>query len=359
MAKVFRVFRRFVWFIVKLSFVVLFMLLVWVWFANPYQEQTIAQCASRPPIGLAALEAKAPGYQRAESPTYLAFPERYVVFNGVEYARTLMGGRPSRFPYFRSAAQFWRGYYRVFKITQAKYGFDARSHAAPVAIGLGFTIENVLKGVYENTVGRLTERYSDGGKSEEDDYAMRLAAEYGQALHATPFYAFPYTRALTDLWRLPFRGANQTRKIERRLMLTVEYGSKAVYGLFVRMLRRATNEDEPLRTHALALVNRSPDLVAIPRYAAFTQELPALLRKGVTIYEIAGNDEIFLTVLAPAGWSGARDGGAKDWRVELVEPLLTDPAVIRVGLTVPVSCLGRALPELQSTGATLEHLYDY
>ncbi|MGH9314989.1 MAG: hypothetical protein ACRD1S_17530 [Vicinamibacterales bacterium] len=360
MGRLLRAFKRLVWRVVKLSLVALVLLLLWVWFANPYQEAPPAACAARPPIGLPSLEAKAPGYQRPESSTYLTFPERYLAYNAHEYAQTLAGGRPSRFPYFRSIAQFWRGYYRVFKIAQAKYGFSARDHLVPVLIGLGFTAENAVKGVYESTIGRLTEQFSDGGKSDEDQYATRLAAEYAKFVRAVPFYEFAYSRALRDLWRTPVRGAHQARKLERRTILSIEYVLKAGYGW---LIGTAANGDAPSRIHALALVNRSPELISIPRDETFTAEVSALVGKGVTIFEISGNDEIFLTALAPANRPSGQDGSplkpANTWRVEFVEPVLTEPAIVRIGLTVPTSCLGRVLGDLQSSGATLERVYPY
>jgi hypothetical protein len=356
-----RTLRRFVWRVIKLSVVALFLLLLWVWFANAYQEAPPAACAARPPIGLPSLEEKAPGYQRPESSTYLTFPERYLAYNAHEYAQTLASGRPSRFPYFRSIAQFWRGYYRVFKITQTKYGFNSRDHLMGMLVGLGFTAENAVKGIYENTIGRLTEQLSDSGKSDDDLYAARVASEYATFLRTAPAYQFAYGRALKGLWKTPARGAYQARKLERRTILSIEYGLKGLYSWVIGIA--AKENDAPPRIHALALVNRSPQLIALPRDETFTAEVSALIEKGVTIYEISGNDEIFLTALASANRPSTQNGAplkpANTWRVEFVEPVLTDPAVVRIGLTVPPSCLSRVLSDLRSSGATLERVYPF
>jgi hypothetical protein len=347
-------------------------LLLWVWFANPYEDVAQRTCGTRPEIGIERLEALAPGYRRAESSTYLSYPEWYIVYNSEEYARTIASARPSRFPYFRSIGQYWRGYYRVFKITQAKYGFSARDHLLLMVIGAGFTLENGLKGIYENTVGLLSERLSKGVQTEEDRYAAQVADEYGKLAHSIPFYQFPYGRALSGLWRdTPFRGASQGRKWERKAVLTVEYALKGMYGLIIRAARKALHGDMPLQVYAFtspygrATGGNGParelerpmarsSLLSIPRYEKFSEIVPALLKRGVTIYEIAGNDEIFLTALAPVPWKGVRD-----WHVVMREPILTDAGRVRVGLTVPVSCLARVLADLEASGARLEHLYDY
>jgi hypothetical protein len=347
-----------IWTGVKVGLLAFLLFVSWVWFGNAYQEVPAAPCAARPPMGMAKIEEKTPGYRRPESATYLAFPEQYLAHNAHEYAKALAAGPPSRYPYVRAILQYWRGYYRVFKITQSKYGFKTGDHRLPILIGLGFTAENAVKGVYENTIGKLMERFSDGGKSAEDQYAARTAAEYATALRTIPSYEFAYGQAIGGLWRTPARGAYQTRKIERRTMLTIEYSLKALYSW---MLGIAAPDDPPAQIHALALVDRSPEVISLPRDKLFTAALSVLVGKGVTIYEIAGNDEIFLTALGPASVLNGQGPlkPANTWRVEFVEPLLTEPSVVRIGLTVPPSCLGRLLADLQSSGGTLERAYPY
>jgi hypothetical protein len=369
MGRLLRAFRHLLWQLFKLTVVALVLLAAWVWFGNAYPEAPPAVCATRPPVGLDSLEAKAPGYQQPEAATYLALPERLVAHSADEYARALAGGHPSGFPYFRSIAQYWRGYYRMFKITQAKYGVTLGQQLAPVLMGLGYTAEHAVKAVYERTIGRLTERASDGGRSDEDKVAARVAADYAAFARTRPFYDFAFGAALKDLWQTPIRGAHQARKIERRIVLTTEYGLRRAYGWLVGIAAKPPPADAKI--HAFTMVNRSPQLVPLSRDDRFTAELSALAGK-VQIYEIAGNDEIFLTATAPATWQGtikgaasSGDGGngpfstAGPWRVEFIEPLPTAPATARIGLTVPVSCLNRALAELQSTGATLERVYAY
>lgn len=363
MKKILRMVRRLIWTSVKLALLALFLLVAWVWFANAYAEAPAAHCAARPAIGLASIEAKTPDYRRPESATYLAFPEQYLAHNAHEYAQTIAAGSPSRYPYFRSILQYWRGYYHVFKITQAKYGFTMSDHRLPIMIGLGFTIENAAKGIYENTIGRLTERLSDGGKSDEDQHAARTAADYATFIRTAPSHKYSYGRPLAELWKTPLGGTHQVRKIERRAVMTIEYGLNAFYAMVLGFF--AAPAAPPAQIHALAFVTRSPEVIALPRNELFTAALTVLVGKGGTIYEIAGNDEIFVTALGPATAlnTNGGDGGplkpANTWRVEFVEPLLTEPSVVRIGLTVPPSCLGRLLTDLQSTGGTLERIYPY
>ena len=122
--------------------------------------------------------------RRAEESTYLTFPEWYIVYSVEEYATWLDGGHPpSGFPYFQHVGQFWCGYNAVYELTQARYPFSAGNHLMLMVIGTSQTAEFVIKGVYEGTIGRATESLSNGGDTEEDRFARRVAADYGQFLN--------------------------------------------------------------------------------------------------------------------------------------------------------------------------------
>ena len=60
---------------------------------------------------------------------------------------------PSRFPYFAAIRQYWRYYAGSCAGTKRVYPFDARAHLILGLTGLGFTLDNTVKGGYENTVG--------------------------------------------------------------------------------------------------------------------------------------------------------------------------------------------------------------
>ena len=102
-----------------------------------------------------------------------------------------------------------------------------------------------------------------------------------------------------------------------------------------------------------------PDLVVLPRYEAFTKLVPRLVEQGVRFVEIAGNDEIMLTVLAPRTWKPAPDQG----ELLFAMPVLTRSERSRYALRVPVSTLHTVVGSLTrppaSDSVVLEHLYDY
>lgn len=315
-----------------------------------------------------------PDYLRSQSQTYLTLPEWYIVYSADELARFLQHERPSGFPYFRSIGQFWRIYAHVLGATwrTAAWGYQLMI----TVIGPSYSLEYFFKGLYENTVGRLTEvtvrRPWDGGPTVEDRFATTLAGDYAAFMHATPWYEFSFWSRLGELWHLdgPL-DATALRRAERRFALSAELGFKTAWG---GAIAKASGQAyDPEADVIYAWVRKNPtardsrlgkredlgvadELVALPRYEPFTATVQALAAAGVRFVEIAGNDALLVTIVAPAAWRDAEHRGA-----ELVEwPLLTDRARKRVALTVAVPQLHAVLPSLAAEpGVTIDHLYDF
>ncbi|MBI2048516.1 MAG: hypothetical protein HYT30_01145 [Parcubacteria group bacterium] len=94
---------------------------------------------------------------RFEERTFATFPEWYIVYSAQEYADFVArGGLPSRFPYIGAIRQFWDSI-RYMKANIASHPIDSESETVLNVIGWSFTVEYGLIGIYENTVGRLTE----------------------------------------------------------------------------------------------------------------------------------------------------------------------------------------------------------
>lgn len=334
-----------------------------------YSRRTIAQVT---PADVQRASDGIRGYPREEASTFLTLPEWYIVYNTEEYARFIAGRNPSGFPYAGSVRQYWSYYGGACAATKGVYPFSAGNHLMLAVIGSSFTIEYVLKGLYENIVGRATE-WIGGRDTPEDAFARRTAVEYGAFMHSTPWYQFPFFARVGQLWRdTPNRGPHLVRKWERRMTLTAEYGAKGVYGWLIGRGTSAAYAPEDLRVHAwidnageavfagdairkVKSVGPRSFIVTIPRYEAFTGHARSLIEQGVRFLDIAGNDEILVTALAPAGLNLSSIGAT----VVLDEPVLTDDKTRRVGLAVAVRSLHEVVPRLQKNGATVEHIYDY
>ena len=161
------------------------------------------------------------------------------------------------------------------------------------------------------------------------------------------------------------------RATERRFALTAEWAVKAVYAKAIGAL--AGLSPAPLEIESVVSGVDESDLIAIPdvrvvrdlgdgkqlvvtpRYAAFTQIVRNLAVRSRQIFEIAGNDIIFATVLVPNGADIIMPG---------VQSIFSDtiqsrPGWRRQGVQVRVPDLINTIQELKARGAVLEHLYDY
>ncbi len=311
-------------------------------------------------------------FSRSEESTYLTFPEWYIVYSSDEYADFISTNKPSEFPYFAGISQYWQTYRCINTYTSKNYPFNSGNQLMLGVIGMSYSIEFGARGLYEGTVGRVFELTSPHYKTEEDLYGEKVATEYGEFLHMIPWFEFPFFEKLTGLWQeVPIFGKNPLRKLERRLVLSTEYLIKGSYGF---VLKRATHSvlgvadltiklqvntvsEEFLQAHEEVTVVTEDDsgvILNLPRYEVFTQLIPPLLSSGSKISSIAGNDEIFATILVDTSWVNETTSTTM-FEMEY----LTQPARRRVGLRIPVAQLHEVLPALEKDGAQLEHLYDY
>lgn len=327
------------------------------------------------PAAVAAPAASAPNgiepYLRAEAFTYLTLPEWFIVYNTEEYAQFIAGASPTTFPYLRSIGQYWRYYAAVCRATRGAYPFEGVYHVMLGVIGASFTAEYALKAVYENTIGRVSGWF--GTDTAEDAYAASVASEYGRFMHTVPWYAFPFARALLRLWTdVPLLGGHLVRKWERRAALSAEYAIKAVYGAVIGFAVRSSGEredlvigarvlgatDAALEAAGAAVAGRGAHgtVILLPRYEPFTGAALRLVDDGAGFLDVAGNDDILVSAIAPIGMGAP---SSSHMRAVVAEPLATDPARQRLALSVPVRDLGDVLRELRNAGATIEHIYDY
>jgi hypothetical protein len=313
-------------------------------------------------------------YSRPEDDAYLSYPEWYIVWSYQEKADFQENHLPSGFPYFGAVRQYWKSYGCISRLTRGKYEFNAGEQVMLVVIGTSFSVEYILKGVYESTIGRLSEWTSGHQPTGEDQYAYKVAREYADFVDVRPFYEFHFARHVKGLWaRNSLWGPHPIRKWERRIFLTIDYAAEAFYCWFIEQGTHATYGREPDETYAWVenldemLLPQNPHLkvvkhvgpnaciVDIPRYQEFTVAASMLAQHGVRFVETAGNSQITLSVLVPQAWH--YDGSVA--RQLFSMPILTHPGWQRVVLTCGVPSLDQALNALHLDGVVVEHVYDY
>jgi hypothetical protein len=359
---------------IALCCLVLFMAVFWLKCA--FVKPTI------PPLGVTvstganqagSLDSKG---KRPLEDSYFSYPEWYIVWSYEERAQYLPKNLPSGFPYFASIGQYWRSYCFICGLTQSRHQFNFGDHLSSFVLGGSLALEYAIRGAYEQSVGRLSEWTSSHELVEEDAYAARVAREYADFVYVRPFYEFGFAHALRELWKeTSFWGKHPIRKWERKFILSVDYGLEAIYAGVLQTVSHVTYGVESADTYArienapesvfqefprikkVKDVGPLSDVVIIPRYQEFTDTAVKLAKHDVRFGQIAGNDEIMLTVLAPEGWR--YDLPASEASLLFTERLMTQPGVQRFAIECPVRSLHLVLNDAIGHGITIEHIYDY
>jgi hypothetical protein len=314
--------------------------------------------------------------RRPVEDSYFSYPEWYIVWSYEERAQYLPKNLPSGFPYFASIGQYWKSYCFICGLTQGRHQFNFGNHLSSFVLGGSFALEYSIRGAYEQTIGRFSEWTSSHELVEEDAYAARVAREYADFVYIRPFYEFHFAHALAQLWKeTPVRGKHPIRKWERKFILSVDYGIEAVYAEAMQVASHLTYGAESDETYSW--VENAPEtlfrdfpriknvkqlgpqsfVVSIPRYQEFTDRAVELAKRDVHFVQVAGNDEIMVTIVVPNGWT--YDLPAGDGTLLFTENVLTQPGAKRIALECRVRALPTLIRHFTSRGIKIEHIYDY
>jgi hypothetical protein len=224
-----------------------------------------------------------------------------------------------------------------------------------------------LKAGYEETLGRLFALARGPEKTPQDSQALAMALDYSAFLRQMPWYRYDFDKANRALWAAPL--SHPVRGWERRLALGGEWKAKTYYAGAIGAAVAATGEAklvirsvvaglsaDDLKTIAnVAVVSENADGVTIetPRYDIFTHVLAAIAAKGGLVREIAGNDDIMVSVDSAPGVDYAGPG-------EVVTRMKRDGfAGERLLVSVKVSELQALFQAYPIGDPGVEHGFDY
>ena len=313
------------------------------------------------------------GYRRPLDNTYFTFPEWYIVYSFEDFGHFLDHSSESRFGYLRHILGFWQSFCTINRAMPPATAsrFDVKTMI--YVIGISYSTEYAVKGLYENTIGRVFEWIRGTRLTPQDEYARAVLQDYAAFLYTVPWFKYPFREKLDGLEAISAPTPSRLRSWERDFALGTEYFLKIGYAHAIQSTLDAANDDEPrdimfvvatLPPEVLAAEPRlapvrtlSPDwqLVQAPRYKALTEILNRLLDGGHRLAEIAGNQDILITVIAP-----------KDAKLDIADTaelfsldLDAKPGFRRAGLRARIDRLVEIKRALASKGVSLEHFYDY
>ena len=255
-----------------------------------------------------------PAMRREEANTFLTYPEWHIVYAYDGLAEVLKTGDEYRFDYLASVKDFWKADCALTAIADRHGGADTQTRMMVATIGVSFTLEMGLKAAYEETLGRLTAYWRGAEKTPQDEVARDMAIDYAAFLRQTPWYKYPFQPQIDKLWAAPVD--EPVRGWERRLALGGEWKAKIAYAGMIADAVAATGEAKltifsvvsGMPAEALSampdvrVVSESANgiLIETPRYDRFTHILSDIAKAGGNVREIAGNDQIMVSLTAPA-----------------------------------------------------------
>lgn len=310
-----------------------------------------------------------PALRRPEVRTYLTYPEWYIVHAYEDFARILEEDDEHAFAYWRSIKGFWTAMCGLNRRATRGGGTDADVKVMLYTIGHSFTAEMALKAIYEETVGRVAAGLRGEQKTPQDILAARMAGDYAAFLHQTPWYRYDFVRWRRELLELP-RQSVPLRQWERTIALGAEWSGKTLYAALIEKAVGAlpppvdrnvfvisgASQDELAGIDGLTVVSSLANgrLIAEgPRYRAFTALLREIAERGATVEEVAGNDDVLVSLLRPQGGKRPPYGqviaafprqGASDERV-LIDLRVRD--------------VTRLMRQASEGAYVVEHVYDY
>ncbi|MBW9053598.1 hypothetical protein [Rhizobium mesosinicum] len=309
-----------------------------------------------------------PEFRRQEANTYLTYPEWHIVYAYDGLAETLKTGDEYGFGYVSSMRDFWVADCALTRIADRHGGADRETRMMIATIGVSFTLEMGLKAAYEETVGRLFALWRGSEKTPQDIVARDMAIDYAAFLRQTPWYKYPFQPWIDRLWAAPVE--EPLRGWERRLALGGEWRAKIAYAGMIARAVAATGEAKltirsvisGLPANRLStipdvsVISESADgvLIETPRYDRFTHILAEIAKAGGTIGEIAGNDEIMVSLTMPSGMEQGNLAG------EVIARLpRTGFDSDRLLLSVRMADLAPLLKDRPIADPGLEHIFDF
>ena len=313
------------------------------------------------------------GYRRKENNTFFTFPEWYIVYSFEDFGRFLDSSSESRFNYLGHILGFWQSFCTINRAVPAAGESLADVKTMIYVIGISYSTEYAVKGLYEYTIGRVFEWIRGEVRAPQDEYARTVLQDYAAFLYTIPWYKYPFREKLDGLMAISAPTPSPLRTWERDFALGTEYFLKIGYASLIQKALDANNDDEP-RDIMFAVATLPPDvlakeprikpirtltpqwqLVQVPRYKALSEILQGLLDQGFGLAEIAGNHDILITVIVP-------DSAKLDIRdtTELFSlGLDAKPGYRRAGLKARIDRLVDINRDLKARGAVIEHFYDY
>ena len=112
-------------------------------------------------------------------------------------------------------------------------------------IGVSYSIEYAIKGIYENTIGRVFEWIRGEKRTPQDEFGRAVLQDYAAFLYTVPWYKYPFREKLDGLMAISAPTPSPLRTWERDFALGAEYFVKIGYASLIQKALDAGGDTEP------------------------------------------------------------------------------------------------------------------
>src|SRR5438128_217444 len=128
--------------------------------------------ASAPAVTLPAIDE--PGYRRKLNNTFFTFPEWYIVYSFEDFGRFLDRSSESHFNYLGHIFGFWQSFCTINRAVPATGESLSEVKTMIYVIGISYSAEYAIKGLYENTIGRVFEWIRGEKRTPQDEFGRAV-----------------------------------------------------------------------------------------------------------------------------------------------------------------------------------------
>jgi hypothetical protein len=141
-------------------------------------------CGSATPPGAPAkaLDIGDAGYRRAEGDSYLTYPEWYIVHAYADLAGVTRQSSESHYDYLDAVTTFWSSLCRATQTARRAGPVTFDQRVTDYIIGVSFSLEMAVQGLYERSIGALTAWLRGAQKTPEDAFNQRFLDDYAKFL---------------------------------------------------------------------------------------------------------------------------------------------------------------------------------
>ena len=128
-------------------------------------------------------------------------------------------------------------------------------------IGISYSAEYAIKGLYENTIGRVFEWIRGEKRTPQDEFGRAVLQDYAAFLYTIPWYKYPFREKLDGLMAISAPTPSNLRSWERDFALGAEYFVKIGYAALIQKALDAGGDDEP-RDIMFVVATLPPEVLA-------------------------------------------------------------------------------------------------